>query len=202
MYYLCFHNQHLYRYESKENTENNEDRESGNQARAEKAQQVGRVDQESPKGYYRNNGYEGRIEMRYYLDTNILIFMMQGQLSELTNNTKSLLSDYENLFYTSSVCVHEFIHLCQIGKLKSSKRSPIDGSKIIPWLHEMGIEINPVTKQHLEAMATLPLRKDHHDPFDRLIIAQAVTDGIGIITSDRQFENYRRYGLQLTFNER
>lgn len=47
-----------------------------------------------------------------------------------------------------------------------------------------------------------PDRKDHHDPFDRLIIVQAIADGIGVITSDRQFANYCRHGLNLTFNER
>lgn len=140
--------------------------------------------------------------MRYYLDTNILVFLLMNEKSELSREVNESLDDYENILYTSVICVQELIHLCQIGKVKGPKRSPINASEIIPWLHEAGIEIRSVTKQHLEAMATLPLRKDHHDPFDRLIIAQAVTDGIGIITSDRQFENYRRYGLQLTFNER
>jgi len=147
-------------------------------------------------------GHESCVEMRYYLDTNILIFMRQRLFDELSRDVEYLLDDYGNLFYTSSVCVHEFIHLCQIGKVKDSKKGYIDGSSVISWLTETGIEIRPVTERHLEAMASLPLRKDHHDPFDRLIIAQAIADGIDIVTSDRQFENYRRYGLKLTFNQR
>lgn len=140
--------------------------------------------------------------MRYYLDTNILIFVMQSHFDELSHDIRAILDDYGNLFYTSSVCVHEFIHLCQIGKVKDSKKGYIDGSSVISWLKEAGIEVRSVTERHLEAMASLPLCKDHHDPFDRLIIAQAIADGIDIITSDRQFENYKRYGLKLTFNKR
>lgn len=140
--------------------------------------------------------------MRYYLDTNILIFMKMGQLDELSHGVKETLQDYGNLLYTSSVCVHEFVHLCQIGKLRTSKKAAVDPVTFIDWLHEMGIKVVYVEERHLQKMAELPLRKDHHDPFDRLIIAQAIADGFDIITSDRQFANYRKLGLKLTFNER
>lgn len=143
--------------------------------------------------------------MRYYLDTNILVFIMQGYYNELSNKVKSIIDDYGNILFTSSVCVQELIHLCQLRKVtirKGHKDTEVDASKILPWLNEAGIEIKPITRKHLETMATLPLRKSHHDPFDRLIIAQAIADNIEIITSDHQFENYCRYGLQLTFNER
>lgn len=143
--------------------------------------------------------------MRYYLDTNILLFMIQKQYDELSNDVECLLDDYGNQFYTSSVCIHEIIHLCQIGKIierKGHKNAPIDASDILPWMKEIGIEIRPVTEKHLEVMAALPLRKGHHDPFDRLIIAQAMADDIEVITSDHQFKNYCRQGLKLTYNER
>lgn len=143
--------------------------------------------------------------MRYYLDTNILIFIKTGRTDELSSETRELLDDYGNLFYTSSVCVHEFIHLCQIGKVTINSRrkhSETDGLDVLPWLEEAGIEVRPVTEKHLAKMAALPLRRDHHDPFDRLIIAQAIADGVSVITSDRQFAHYRRQGLGLVFNER
>lgn len=143
--------------------------------------------------------------MRYYLDTNILIFMKLGMLWDLSDDIKERLRDFGNILYTSSVCVHELIHLCQIGKVskKSGNRSvSVAAVEVLPWLREMGIGIRTVTERHLQAMAELPIRREHRDPFDRLIIAQAIADGVGVITSDRQFEGYRRYGLGLTFNER
>lgn len=143
--------------------------------------------------------------MRYYLDTNILVFLKTSDFSEISKSVRDALDDYGNTFYTSSVCVQELIHLCQIEKvseLKGHKRVAIDASDIIPWLNEAGIEVKPVTTKHLERMAQLPLTKDHHDPFDRLIIAQAITDGVEVITSDHKFSIYERYGLKITFNER
>lgn len=44
--------------------------------------------------------------MRLYLDTNILIFLLDEKKS-LDNNVLEILFDYSNVFYTSTVCVHE-----------------------------------------------------------------------------------------------
>lgn len=46
------------------------------------------------------------------------------------------------------------------------------------------------------------LYDDHRDPNDRLIIAQAISDQIPLISSDRKFSRYERYGLDFIFNER
>ena len=54
--------------------------------------------------------------MRLYLDTNILVFLL-GERKSLSNDVMEILFDYSNTFYTSSVCVHELIHLFQIGKI-------------------------------------------------------------------------------------
>ena len=43
---------------------------------------------------------------------------------------------------------------------------------------------------------------DHRDPNDRLIIAQAISDRATLISSDRKFDRYERYGLQFMFNKR
>lgn len=53
------------------------------------------------------------------------------------------------------------------------------------------IEVLPATIQHFAAVAQLPLH--HRDPFDRLIIAQAITEGVSIISVDAAFD---AYGIQ------
>ena len=65
-----------------------------------------------------------------------------------------------------------------------------------------GIGITPVAKPHLSELASLPLYDDHRDPNDRLIIAQAIADRIPLISSDRKFSRYGRYGLEFIYNER
>jgi PIN domain nuclease of toxin-antitoxin system len=46
------------------------------------------------------------------------------------------------------------------------------------------------------------MKGDHRDPTDRIAIAQAIEEKIPIISSDRQFHDYKRSGLDLVFNKR
>lgn len=48
----------------------------------------------------------------------------------------------------------------------------------------------------------LPMYENHRDPNDRLIIAQAMSDKISLVSSDRKFEQYTKYGLDFIFNRR
>ena len=53
--------------------------------------------------------------MRLYLDTNILTYFLYNR-DELSDDVKMMLFDYSNILLTSSVCVHELIHLVQIDR--------------------------------------------------------------------------------------
>ncbi len=59
--------------------------------------------------------------MRCYLDTNILVFLLTGNTGELTADVRSVLEDFGNILLTSSECVHELMHLCQIDRLEAGK---------------------------------------------------------------------------------
>lgn len=87
---------------------------------------------------------------RYYLDTNILVFLLEKRNDEISKEVGKVIMDYGNLLYTSTVCVHELIHLFQIGKLHiKRKEKNADISEFSQWLREMNIEIVPVTVRHL-----------------------------------------------------
>ncbi len=138
--------------------------------------------------------------MRYYLDTNILVFLITGVgKKEISSDVYRLFSSYENTFYTSSVCVHELINLFQIGKMEQKN---VVATEVIQWLKDNEIYITHTTTKHLNAFSRLPLYGDHKDPFDRLIIAQAISDKIPLISSDHKFPQYEREGLSFIFNKR
>lgn len=59
--------------------------------------------------------------MRYYLDTNILIFIILGQDDNISHDVRALLVDYGNSFMTSTLCLQEVVHLVQIGKIEMPK---------------------------------------------------------------------------------
>ena len=141
--------------------------------------------------------------MRLYLDTNILVFLL-GERKSLDNDVLEVLFDYSNTLYTSSVCVHELIHLFQIGKISWKKQNgkPFEAEDVLASLQEMSIEIIAIKEKHLAEYAILPIVKDHRDPFDRLIIAQAISVKATLVSSDLKFQWYEKYGLEFIQNKR
>lgn len=112
--------------------------------------------------------------------------------------------DCGNVLYISTVCVQEFIHLCQTGRLGHGKRRRdiIQPEEALQRIHEAHIGIVPVNEQHLQAYAELPIVDDHTDPSDRIIIAQAIADRVPLISSDHKFGGYADQGLHFFYNER
>ena len=130
--------------------------------------------------------------MRYYIDTNTLVFYIHVALD---NNALQIIDDYYNKIYISSIAVAEFIHLIQCNRIKVQ----IKASDAIDFIqNELGFEIKPTTTSHLNTFANLPTVAEHNDPNDRLIIAQAITERIPILSTDTKFPLYQKYGLQLT----
>jgi PIN domain nuclease of toxin-antitoxin system len=76
----------------------------------------------------------------------------------------------------------------QTGKLALA----IDLDRIVDMIERqptwslLGVEM-----RHLRSLASMPRFGDHRDPFDRLLIAQAISEGLDIITADLQFGRYR-----------
>ena len=84
--------------------------------------------------------------MRYYLDTNILVFLITGQKDEIDPDVKEHIFDYANRMMTSSVCVHELMHLYQIGKLPFKKGAhPPLPPDVLSWLEDIGLRWSVLT---------------------------------------------------------
>lgn len=52
--------------------------------------------------------------MRYYLDTNILAYLIEDRKEDIASDTKVIFEDYANTIMTSTACVKELVHLFQI----------------------------------------------------------------------------------------
>jgi len=137
--------------------------------------------------------------VRYLIDTNIVLFVLTDP-EELTRETEDILNDYNNQIYVPAEAVKELINLYQSGKLKVKKWKT--AKDIIYFIKDANFEIKPLKEEHLQTLADLPFLPDHKDPSDRMIIAQAITEKIPIISSDREFAQYRKFGLELIHNKR
>ena len=139
--------------------------------------------------------------MRAYLDTNILAFMVgQDNGASINDDVKAIIKDYETLLFSSSVCFAELVHLIQIGKVRIPECKDIRRTANVA-LQRLS-ELVATSGTHIDTLVDLPLYDDHRDPNDRMIIAQAISDRIPLVSSGRKFSRYERYGLDFIYNER
>jgi len=139
--------------------------------------------------------------MRYYLDTNILIFILSDTNDDINVDVQHIMNDYSNICYASSVAVSELIFLYKNEKLEFLKFK--NEEEIIKYLTEKaGIEIVYFNKHHFNVYALLQIARDHKDMNDHAIISQAIADKMALISSDRKFDCYKKQGLNFVFNRR
>jgi len=135
--------------------------------------------------------------MRYIIDTNVFIKIIKDY--DIFDDIKDILENYENIIYVSSESIKEYVHLVQNGKVIPRKEvRSLDIFDIIENI--LGFKVKYVTKEHLRTLAKLYLVEGHNDPSDRLIIAQAITEKIPLISSDKKFPKYKKQGLDLISN--
>ncbi len=138
--------------------------------------------------------------MRYYVDTQT-VAQTVFRKDDLCREVRTLFEDYSNRFYTSTVCIKELIHLIQSDRIRPlRKRGEYKAGQILEDVPLAGIDICGIDTRHLSTLADLPLFADHNDPNDRLIIAQAISDGVPLISTDYKFRQYIPYGLLLIEN--
>ncbi|GAB4021454.1 type II toxin-antitoxin system VapC family toxin [Spirosoma koreense] len=123
--------------------------------------------------------------MQLLLDTHALIWFLEND-SRLTTKALEMIQKADNVF-VSPINFYEMAIKIKIGKTIGLNR-PI--SHAIELSQRSGFEWNPLRKRHLVAYQRIPLFDHHRDPFDRMILATALTDELAVISSDRNFSLY------------
>lgn len=119
--------------------------------------------------------------MKYLLDTHTSLWLLDGD-PRLGPKTRRLLQQTPaaNIYY-SAASLWEIHIKVSIGKLDVS-------ADFEDALVQKGFESLPVMSSHTRPIASLPLR--HRDPFDRMLIAQAMSENLTLITSDENIIKY------------
>ena len=121
--------------------------------------------------------------MRYLLDTNVLIYMLSAP-DEISPEAKRIVQTEEHLF-ASFASLWEIAIKQGLGKLNIGLN--------IPGIEEQceirDIQMLPLSSGAIERIKTLP--DIHRDPFDRMLIAQAIEDSLTIVTRDRIIPQYQ-----------
>ena len=122
--------------------------------------------------------------MRLLLDTHLLLWAAASS-KRLPREARELMEDDSNDVYYSAASIWEIA-------IKSSLRRKdfrIDLPRLLATLPEMGLVELPITAAHAAGVTGLP--PIHRDPFDRLLIAQSITEPLTLLTNDALLESYR-----------
>lgn len=122
--------------------------------------------------------------MNILLDSHTLIWFSQNS-PQLSSSAIKILEDRNNLLFLSLVSVWEIQIKVQLGKLNLD----ISLAEIVKDQTKINdVQILPMKLSHIWTLDTLPYY--HKDPFDRLLISQAITENLIILGVDSVFDSY------------
>lgn len=122
--------------------------------------------------------------MRFLLDTHTLLWSFNGDRS-LSAAARRLIEDGSHEILVSAASAWEIATKVRLGKLPTGEEliRNLDG-----FLIQLGFDGLPVSISH--AARAGMLGGEHRDPFDRMLIAQAQSEDLPIISNDRVFDRY------------
>ena len=129
--------------------------------------------------------------MNYLLDTNYLIWT----LIEVQNIPKPILDILENTsnsIFVSTISLWEISIKQNLGKIELKN---INFEDIKTAIRSQGFNFITLEIEDTIKLSKLPRFTDHKDPFDRMLIQQAIIRGYTLISSDKKFKLYNDYGL-------
>ncbi len=121
--------------------------------------------------------------MKYLLDTHAFLWFVSGS-TELNTSTINIIKNPTNNLFISIASLWEISIKTSLNKLNISGSY----SSVIDDVVENNIEILPINFMHTIVQNKLPFH--HRDPFDRMLISQAIVENIPIISRDSIFDHY------------
>lgn len=122
--------------------------------------------------------------MNILIDTQAIIWFAENN-NQLSKTARAAIEDVENTCYVSMASFWEMSIKINLGKLT------VNGLTLSEFMDEVAendFKTLDIQRPHILENERLPLF--HRDPFDRLIIAQAITDTMTIVSSDDAFDAY------------
>lgn len=110
---------------------------------------------------------------------------MTGEQDRIGKKARKAIAGGTDPVLVSAVVIWEVAIKRRLGKLDAP-------SDLLDQLEGAGVDLLPITPRHADRVGTLPLH--HRDPFDRLLIAQAETEGFALVTADNELS---RYGIKV-----
>lgn len=121
--------------------------------------------------------------MRLLLDTHLILWW-QGMRNKVPMQARELIEDSEDPVYVSRASLWELAIKVGQGKLH------LDLPRFCERIQDDGFSWLPIENAHLLTFARLPQFDDHKDPFDRLLVAQSLSEPLILVTADSKLARY------------
>jgi PIN domain nuclease of toxin-antitoxin system len=128
--------------------------------------------------------------VKLLLDTHAWLWFHLGD-PQLSPTARQQILDPANAKFVSPASVWEISIKISLGKYVLATSY---GRFMQDSIFGQGFELLPITPRHTELVSTLPFPviggREHRDPFDRLLISQAVAEGVSLVSDDGKFSAY------------
>jgi PIN domain nuclease of toxin-antitoxin system len=121
--------------------------------------------------------------MKFLLDTHLLLWAA-GQPERLSKSARELIENPDNVLYFSAASIWEIAIKSSLGR----EDFKADSRLIRRGLIDNGYQEIAISSEHAAGVQALPLF--HKDPFDRLLIAQSLSEGLPLVTVDPLLSQY------------
>jgi len=121
--------------------------------------------------------------MKLLFDTHVLLWAAASP-QRISRKVRMLIENRENALIFSAASIWEIVIKRTLGR----RDFRVDPQRVRRRLIENGYDELPVGGEHVLRVATLPAV--HRDPFDRLLVAQAIHEGLVLVTADRALAQY------------
>ncbi len=121
--------------------------------------------------------------MNILLDTHIALWAIADSPA-LPDKARELISNPRNTIWVSAVSIWEIVIKHGLGR----GDMPVSGDMALGYFRQAGYRVLAIEAEHAAAVETLP--SHHQDPFDRLLVAQALTEPMRLLTHDAVVAKY------------
>jgi PIN domain nuclease of toxin-antitoxin system len=115
------------------------------------------------------------------LDSHIVLWLVAPDAGHLTAKTKQMIFGAATVHFS-------IVSLWEIAIKAAKGQLEIDLDLLLEALDAAGLRELPVKREHIQALRGLPVH--HRDPFDRMLVAQALAEPLHLVTSDEKLKPY------------
>ena len=124
--------------------------------------------------------------MRLLLDTHAIYWYTTGD-PKLSIHAQTAIQDATNDIFISPASLWEIAVKVSNGKWQMNQTFEVFLDRC---LNQYEFEILPIEPSHTIAVSRLPFPTDHRDPFDRMLISQAIVESMAVVSVDSAFDSY------------